>query len=208
MKEFKLQGIDLSKYFIRGRFIFRKINIELNSNQIVGIAGHNGSGKTTLLKILSGIIPASSGTIDFSIDSIKHKREKISDHLGFVSPYLTLYEEFTPIEHFRIFSKIKGLDYDEKRIFSLLSIFKLTKRKDEQIKTFSSGMKQRIKYISALAGIPEILFLDEPFTNLDTDGIDSVKEIIDEHKKSGGGIIIASNDEREKQLCENVVNIS
>ena len=69
-------------------------------------------------------------------------------------------------------------------------------------------MKQRVKYIAALIADPEILFLDEPFTNLDTDGINSVKEIIDEHKKNGGGIIIASNDEREKELCESVVNIS
>ena len=207
MKEFHLQATNLTKYFIRGRYIFSNISVELRNSRIIGIAGENGSGKTTLLKILSGIIPPSSGSIDFSIDSEKHGRERISKHLGFVSPYLTLYEEFSPNEHFHILSKLKGRKFDDSRIKELLEVFKLTTRKDEQIKTFSSGMKQRVKYISALIADPEILFLDEPFTNLDIPGIDSVKEIIEEHKKNGGGIIIASNDEREKDLCENIITV-
>lgn len=208
MTSFLLAGNDITKYFIRGRFIFKGINIALSNSSILGITGENGSGKTTLLRILSGIIPPTTGSLDLNINDKVLKRSEISSHIGYVSPYLTLYEEFNPIEHFQIFSKLRSQSFDEAKVIEYLKLFKLYNRRDEAIKTFSSGMKQRIKYILAFLFEPEILFLDEPFTNLDTAGIDTVKEIVTLHKSKGGGVIIASNDDREKELCESFVNIS
>ena len=205
MKDFKLTGNNLSKSFIRNRFIFRDISISLSNSKMISIGGENGSGKTTMLKILSGIIPPTSGLVTLEIDGSVIPKDKISENIGFVSPYLILYEEFSPIEHLQLFAKFHSLTFDMDWAISMLKSFNLEKRRNDQIKTFSSGMKQRVKYLVALQHKPDLLFLDEPFTNLDKAGIDRVIEIAQNHRDIGGGVIIASNDEREKALCSETV---
>ena len=207
MKNFVLKGENLRINFIRRRNIFSGINISVTKSEIVGVSGENGSGKTTLLKILSGILRPTEGDVSLSIDGIVLKRDEITSHIGFVSPYLVLYEEFTPMEHLKLFAKFRGVDFNRKETMNLLEEFNLHKRYNDMIKTFSSGMKQRVKYMIALQTRPEVFFLDEPFTNLDDAGIDSVKRIIEQHVTDGGGVLLASNDEREKQLCSRFVEL-
>ncbi len=208
MKSFKLKGENLSIRFVRRINIFSKININVSNSEIVGIVGENGSGKTTLLKILAGILRPTSGKVSLTIDGNKIKKDEIALHIGFVSPYLILYEEFTPIEHLQLFAKLKNTEFDQNTTMELLDEFNLTKRRNDMIKTFSSGMKQRVKYMIALQSHPEILFLDEPFTNLDSAGINSINKIIETHVSDGGGVIIASNDAREKKLCSRFTELT
>lgn len=205
MKNFELTGDNLTKHFIRGRYIFRDISISLTNSKMIAIGGENGSGKTTMLKILSGIIPPSKGKVTLTFDGKEIPRDQIASNVGFVSPYLILYEEFSPIEHLKLFAKFHSLEFDMDWAMSMMKSFNIEKRRNDLIKTFSSGMKQRIKYLVALQHKPDILFLDEPFTNLDQPGIDRVIEIAKSHRDSGGGVIIASNDEREKSLCSETV---
>jgi len=208
MSEFKLEVKSISKHFSRRKNIFSDISFDLINSEITGIAGQNGSGKTTLLKIISGILSPSSGEVYLHVDQISVKKENFIYYFSFVSPYLVLYEEFTPIEHLKLFTKMKGIKFNTDKANELLSSFKLYNRRNDQIKTFSSGMKQRVKYGLALMNEPQILLLDEPFTNLDNPGIDVIISIITEKQKEGTGIIIASNDDREKDLCKNIVTLS
>lgn len=201
----KLQVNDLSKSFYLNRPIFTNINFELNNGDIFGIAGENGSGKSTLLKILSDVTSPSSGSVTYLINDRKMSDDSHFKFFGFVSPYLSIYEEFTPLEHFYITSKIKGVKQNKELEFDLLKEFKLIGRKNDLIRTFSSGMKQRIKFILAFSSDPLFIFLDEPFTNLDSEGIDIVCQLISNHKYKGGITIIASNDEREKALCNEMI---
>jgi heme exporter protein A len=207
MREFKLTADRVAKHFIRRRNIFSDMNMVLSNGDIKGIAGENGSGKSTMLKILLGVLAPSTGKVSLNVGDEIIKREDFSCHIGFVSPYLVLYEEFTPEEHLRLFAKFSGISFDNDNFEMILREFKLSKRRNDQIKTFSSGMKQRVKYMLALQNKPEILFLDEPFTNLDSAGIDSVHKIVEEHVNAGGGIVIASNDEREKSLCSEIITL-
>ncbi len=207
MKKFVLNGENLTINFVRRRNVFSGINVNVSNSEIVGIVGENGSGKTTLLKILSGILRPGDGEVSFSYDGKYMKREGITEHIGFVSPYLVLYEEFTPMEHLELFAKFSGVDFNKDETMALFEEFNLHQRLNDLIKTFSSGMKQRVKYMIALQTHPEVLFLDEPFTNLDDTGIASVKRIIEKHLADGGGVVLASNDEREKQLCSRFVEL-
>jgi heme exporter protein A len=177
------------------------VNIKVVNSEIIGVIGENGTGKTTLLKILSGILRPATGKVTMKIDGKEIQKEDIAQHIGFVSPYLILYEEFTPMEHLQLFAKLRYIEFNENYTMELLEEFNLKNRRNDMIKTFSSGMKQRVKYMISLQSKPEILFLDEPFTNLDTAGINSIKKIIELHVADGGGVIIASNDDREKKLC-------
>ena len=85
--------------------------------------------------------------------------------------------------------------------------FNLDYKNNDPIRTYSSGMKQRVKYIWAFYKQAEILLLDEPFTNLDTKGIDKVCEYLELHQNFGGIAFLATNDDREKQLCSKYIEL-
>ncbi|MGA2295912.1 MAG: ABC transporter ATP-binding protein, partial [FCB group bacterium] len=204
---FKLTGNDLSKSFTRNKNIFSGINLALSNGETIAVTGPNGSGKTTLLKILSGVLRPTKGNVEFKIDEKIIEKTNYYKHLGYVSPYLNLYEEFTPLEHLKIFSKIRGNTFNYDKGLEHLKMFKLEKKRNEPIRTFSSGMKQRFKYILALQNDFEIFFLDEPMTNLDADGIAVVTELIKVNQSKNGATIIATNDDREKELCQKIIAI-
>lgn len=203
----KLIADDLSKSFYLFKPIFTRINFEIINSDVFGIAGENGSGKSTLLKILAGVSSPTTGKVNFFVNHNKIDESTQYEMIGFVAPYLMIYEEFTPIEHFRIASKIKGLKQNKDLELHLLKQFKLIDRRNDPIRTFSSGMKQRIKFILAFSSEPSFIFLDEPFTNLDSEGISIVCELIKSHQEKGGIAVIASNDEREKSLCNNIIEL-
>ncbi len=206
-KPFNLKATGITKTFSFTRPIFKEVSLELNPGEVIGITGNNGSGKTTLLRILASVLKPSKGDITLEIDGKNIPGEKITEHLGFIGPYLNLYEEFTPLEHIDIFMKLKNVKVNHGLAENLLEVFNLYQRRHSLIRTFSSGMKQRMKFILALLNEPEILFLDEPFTNLDAKGIDVVEKVIDIHRAKNGGMIIASNDEREKSHCIRFLNL-
>ncbi|MFN3695538.1 MAG: ATP-binding cassette domain-containing protein [Ignavibacterium sp.] len=130
--------------------------------------------------------------------------EKIHNHIGFVSPYLVLYEEFSAEENLLLFSKIRGVDYDKSRVDYLFEKFLLLKRKDDLVKTYSSGMKQRLKFIFALMHSPQLIILDEPTSNLDDEGKNSVYEIIREEGNKNI-VIVASNEKNDLEQCTEII---
>ncbi len=207
MNAINLSAHNLSKTFQGIRPVFKNIDIEISGGEIFAITGQNGSGKSTLLKILSGTIFPSGGSVTLHINNKNIEPEQFHRHIGFVSPYLALYEEFTPLEHCAISSQMRGIPFKSIEAEALLEQFGLFKRRESQIRLLSSGMKQRMKYILALLHSPEILFLDEPTTNFDAAGIEVVENIITAFKANSRIVIIATNDERERAWCGNSIEI-
>jgi heme exporter protein A len=205
MSNYKLSFQNVTKTFGR-RLIFKDINREFSSGNIYGFSGRNGSGKSTLIKIASGIISPTKGKIIHQTDNKEIIEEKLHNYIGFVSPYLVLYDEFTAEENLYHFSKIRGIKYSPKRSEFLLNEFELFPRRNDYLKGYSSGMKQRMKFIFALLHNPEILFLDEPTSNLDNAGKDKVYEIIENEGKSKL-VIVASNEESDLNLCSEILDI-
>ncbi len=205
MSNFSLKAIDLGKNFGR-RLIFKNLNFQIENSGIMGISGANGSGKSTLVKIIAGINSPSSGKIIHSYDGIEISYEKLHNYIGFVSPYLVLYEEFSAWENLDYFAKIRDVKFDKEKIEYLLNQFLLFDRKGDLVKTYSSGMKQRLKFIFALMHSPKLIILDEPTSNLDSSGKDAVYQIIEEEGKTNI-VIIASNEESDISLCTNVLKL-
>jgi heme exporter protein A len=200
MSSYSIQSQNLSKLFGR-RLIFKDINFSWAEKGIFGISGPNGSGKSTLVKIVAGLIAPSAGKIIHKNSDGEIIPEKLHNHIGFVSPYLVLYEEFSAWENLKIFAKIRGVDFNEKKVTFYLSQFLLESRKDDLVKTYSSGMKQRLKFIFSLMHSPEILIFDEPTSNLDEEGKKVVYNVIEDESKNSI-IIIASNEERDLSFCQ------
>ncbi|MCX6153924.1 MAG: ABC transporter ATP-binding protein [Candidatus Kapabacteria bacterium] len=208
MQQNSLSVKNLGKIFGKGFKVFDKVNFDLNGGEALAITGSNGSGKSTMLKIIAGVVSPTKGEINCTISGVKIDYDNISEKIGFVSPYLILYEEFTPIEHFQVFAKIRGIHFSEEKAVNLLKHFNIYKRRNDPIRTFSSGMKQRIKYINALIADPAILMLDEPSTNLDIQGIDAVDSLIESHLTNNSIVLIASNDEREIRFCKQRIELT
>ena len=205
MSKYSVEAEELNKSFGR-RLIFNGINFRYDESGVFGISGPNGSGKSTLVKIIAGLISPTKGKIIHKNSDDEIIPEKLHNHLGFVSPYLVLYEEFTAWENLNIFSKIREIKFNEDYAKDLLNRFLLYNRRDDLVKTYSSGMKQRMKFIFALIHNPELLIFDEPTSNLDDEGKNSVYEIIEDKSKESI-ILIASNDKADLDLCSQILDL-
>ncbi len=208
MINLKYEVENLSKAFVRKQYIFKNITLNFTNNDVVAITGSNGSGKSTLIKVLLGVLSYNSGTINITKNEQKADFHNIKDDLSLVSPYLNLYEEFTPIEHYKISADLRGIKFDTTKLNNDLNLFNLYKHRNSQIRNFSSGMKQRMKFVLALQNSPTLLFLDEPTSNLDNEGIEIVNKVINNHAENKGIVVIATNEEREKSLCNKSYNVS
>ena len=196
---------NLVKNFGR-RVVFEGMNYSFENGNVYGISGPNGSGKSTLVKIIANIISPTRGKVIHRLDNVNIELEKLHNHIGFVSPYLFMYDEFTAEENMIYIMNIRGKKFNKEYSDYLFNQFSLFGRKNDIVRGYSSGMKQRLKYIFALIHEPELLILDEPTSNLDNSGKDKVYEIVlNEGKKNL--VLIASNDDPDLKLCKKVLFI-
>lgn len=186
-------------------WIFRNLSTEFTSGNSYAILGPNGSGKSTLLSVLTGSLSPSEGEISFS-DTKEIPVENIYSYISLAAPYLELVETFTLKEsidfHFKFKNFAPGLDSKK-----LITILGLEKAANKEIKYFSSGMKQRTKLALACCTDTPILFLDEPTSNLDVQGINWYRELIENFGKDRL-TIIGSNQIQEYDFCTNQIQIS
>lgn len=186
---------ELSKEYSCRR-LFADVSITIPDRSAFVVLGHNGAGKTTFLRIICGLVPATSGQVDFvhcgKVLTAAEKRAK----LGLVSPELELYGELSAVENLEFFSGVRGLPFTLQRAREILEFVGLKGRGHDYVCTFSSGMKQRMKYAQALLHDPHVLILDEPTANLDEVGVALVDAII-RRQKEKGIVIMATNEPRE-----------
>ncbi|MCX6120465.1 MAG: ABC transporter ATP-binding protein [Ignavibacteriales bacterium] len=206
MNSISITVTGLSKDFNRSS-IFKDISFSLASPASLSITGKNGAGKSTLSKILAGLLSSTRGSITYSADEKQIGIEEFKHHIGFVSPYLNLYDEFTALENLQFLSRIRAAAQEnDERIKELLVTVGLWNRRNDSVGTFSSGMKQRLKYAFALLHHPAVLILDEPTSNLDTEGIEVVKEIVRKQKETNI-LIIATNNKEEAHWCAQQIQV-
>ncbi|MCX8057153.1 MAG: ABC transporter ATP-binding protein [Ignavibacteria bacterium] len=205
MNEIILRVRELKKNFNR-RLVFDKLNFEVKSGERLVITGKNGSGKSTLLKILAGVLTESSGSVEYILNQKKIDRENIYQIIGLVSPYLVLYDEFSAFENLSLFAKIRNLKISDDEINKILTRVGLLERKNDLLRTYSSGMKQRIKYASAILHNPLILLIDEPTSNLDIEGKNFVEDLILNFREDGF-VIIATNESQDFKYGNRIINL-
>jgi ABC-2 type transport system ATP-binding protein len=179
------------------------VSFRVEQGQVFGLLGPNGSGKTTLLGCITGILLANQGSFSwFEEDDFTKARLRI----GALIETPNFYPYLSAWKNLEIVAEIKGCDHS--RIDRVLEEVQLLDRKNDEFKTFSLGMKQRLAIASALLNDPEVLVLDEPTNGLDPQGINEIRSIILQQKTKGKTIILASHllNEVEK-VCSDVVII-
>ena len=195
---------NLGKRYNR-EWIFRNLSFQFDINKHYAITGPNGSGKSTLLQIIAGSAIYNEGEIVYHHLEKTIEPEKIFRKISFAAPYLDLVEEMTLNEFLNFHHKMKSWisHLDTKQIIFLLD---LEKSAHKQIRYFSSGMKQRVKLAQAIfSNVPAVL-LDEPTTNLDEEGIQLYKTLIENYCKNRL-VIISSNDKEEYSFCEEFIDL-
>lgn len=205
-KNMKIVVDSVGKYFGEKK-IFTDLSFEVSTGSSAAIIGPNGSGKTTLMRIISGLINPTEGAVSYYKNGKQLSKKNMFTRLGLVGPYLELYEELTAIENLLFFSKMKRLADSEEKIGRLMEKMHLSGREDDPVKSYSSGMKQRLKYVFALMSEPEILLLDEPTSNLDKEGIHTVYDVM-KQQKSNGILIIATNDEQDLKYGDQQIAVA
>jgi len=197
---------NVGKEFNR-RSIFSNISFNLTAPASLAITGRNGTGKSTLLKILAGLLIPTKGIVKYFRDGNAADIEHFKDYLGFVSPYLNLYDEFTAVENLLILGRMRNSKQIKKdQVMELLSNWGLFERKADLVGTYSSGMKQRLKYAFALMHTPPLLLLDEPTSNLDEEGVAIVNQFI-KCQKQNGILILATNTREESLWCDQQLSL-
>lgn len=201
-----LKVTTLTKRF-GSRLVIDKLSFDA-SDSVVAIAGRNGSGKTTLMRCLAGLIRPSAGSIEWTFDGSPADREMVRRQVGLAGPWLQLYREMSCNENLAFLAKLHRLADASSRIAETLEWVGLTHQANSRYGSLSSGQQQRLKIASAIIHRPAALLLDEPGSNLDEVGTQMVADIISRWHKSGCLAIIASNDSRELDLCDRVINVS
>lgn len=201
---FRITAEDLTKTFNK-ELIVRNFSYQFTTGVTTAITGSNGSGKSTLLKLISGIIIPNKGKITYEYKKKLIPDEKWFRHISFCSPAQELIEEFTLKEIVEFHLRFKQFDGNfNKEDFYERAYF--SKHIDKKIGLFSSGMKQRLKLALAMFTKSEALFLDEPTTNMDLEGIKWYQENIIKIAPSRL-LVIASNQKHEYEFCDQSISI-
>jgi heme exporter protein A len=202
----QIEAENITQQFNR-RIIFRDVSFRVSSGESLVLTGHNGSGKTTLVRIICQLIRPYRGEVRFLHDNQLIPNEKIYPHIGLVGPYLQLYNNLTALENYTFFARIRGLPVDVPLFRRWMERLGLKGREMDELRTYSSGMLQRVKYVMALFHQPEILILDEPTSNLDEEGTATVYDIMQEQKKEKI-LILATNEPQEIRFGDREVHLA
>lgn len=192
MKILEVQGLTKAYGDKKGLFDF---DLSLNDGEILLLLGPNGAGKTTFFKSILGLTSCDASKIELMGEPITiNHMASIGAMVSSPSPY----EYMTAFKYLKIFQQM--YDLDETRIDEVLTMVGLSHEKHTKIRTFSTGMKQRLDFARAIIHKPKLLILDEPFSGMDIEAKAQFKELLKDFKESG--IIISSH------MAENFVTIS
>ena len=186
------------------------ISFNVNDGEIFAFIGHNGAGKTTLIKSIVGIHDFEEGDILINGKSIKKDAVSCKKEMAFVPDNPELYENMKAIDFINFICDMYEVDLDtrEENIKKYSKMFEMENNLNDEISSFSHGMKQKVALISALCHNPKVLIMDEPFVGLDPKAVFDVKEIMNEMVKEGKIIFFSTHilDVAEK-LCSRVAII-
>jgi len=164
MPEIEVEG--LSKSFGR-RPALREVSFGVQAGGFLSIFGPNGAGKTTILRILATLLRAGGGRACVAGHDVREDPMPVRAAIGLVSHDPLLYGDLTAHENLRFYADMYGLADRESRIGELLERLELSQRRDDLVRTFSKGTRQRLAIARAVLHRPRVLLLDEPYAGLD-----------------------------------------
>jgi len=168
------------------------VTLTVFKGETLGLIGHNGAGKSTLFKMMLGLIPSTSGEIDINGTPVQGGRfRELRRSIGYLPENVVFYDNLTGLETLEFFAALKGSGRD--KCLPLLEKVGLAHAATRRVDGYSKGMRQRLGFAQALLGTPRILFLDEPTTGLDPEGIREFYSILHDLNSQGVTVVITSH---------------
>jgi heme exporter protein A len=181
------------------RWVFRGLDLEVLQGQVLVVAGANGSGKSTLLRLIAGLTPSTEGEIALEMAGGSLPASFVSKRLGWSATDGALYGAMSALEHLRWWAMLHDDNVSDQQLLAHLRHYELDNRTGDWVKTFSTGMKQRLRLAIATLCEPVLLLLDEPGAGMDTQGRELLKRVIDE-QRTRGITLLATNQPDEYAL--------
>lgn len=169
--------------------VFAGIELELPDGGFLLVTGPNGSGKTTLLRVLATLLRPDIGRAAVAGLDVAKEREPLRRKIALLSHSSYLYESLTARENLDLIARFCGGGDPQ----PLLERVGLASRANDVVATFSAGMRKRLSFARVLLQQPEVVFLDEPYGQLDPEGFQLVDEVIGELKQRGTTIVVATH---------------
>lgn len=167
----------LSKVY-EGQEALKGLDLEVQSGEIFGFLGHNGAGKTTTVSLLTTILPPTSGSATINGFDVVNKPAEVRNCIGYLPENVQFYQHLTLLENLEYFGQLSGLRKPKNRITEVLELLNFTEPMNRRLGGFSKGMRQRAGIAQAILHRPTVLFLDEPTTGLDPEGVIQLRELI------------------------------
>jgi heme exporter protein A len=183
---------DVTRRYGRRRAVSR-VSLTLRSGDIVGLLGPNGAGKSTLLSMLATLSVPTSGTIAYGDASVGVDGAAVRRRIGVLAHELFLYSELSARQNLAFFAQLYGLE-PSPVVSAALAAAGLSERADDQVASFSRGMRQRLALERALLHRPRLLLLDEPFTGLDDGSVATVSDRLRGLARGGAIVVLATHD--------------
>ncbi len=206
-------GIEIknfSKIYNNEKKAVDNISFTVNNGEIFAFIGHNGAGKTTTLKSIVGILDFEEGDILINGKSIKKNPIECKMQIAYVPDNPDLYENMKAVDFINFICDMYNIDLEtrKKNITKYSKLFELEGHLNEEISSFSHGMKQKVALIAAFSHNPDILIMDEPFVGLDPKAVFDMKEIMKQMCKEGKTILFSTHIlEVAEKLCDRVAII-
>lgn len=201
---------NVSKTYNGKKKVLKNVSFKIESGEIFAFIGHNGAGKTTMIKSIMGILDFEEGNILIDNKSIKEEPLECKKIMAYVPDNPDLYENMKAIDFINFICDMYEVLEDIRRDNTLkyAKMFEIEDKLNDDISSFSHGMKQKVALIAALAHNPKVLIMDEPFVGLDPKAVYDMKEIMRDMAKNGKTIFFSTHilDVAEK-LCDRVAII-
>ena len=192
-----------------GSFVAVKaLNLVVQSGEVFGLLGPNGAGKTTTIRMLTTMLPPSSGSAMVAGYSVLDNPVGVRKHMGYVSQMISADGALTGYENLLLFARIYGVPKAERRqrIDDALHFMGLTDARDKLVRAYSGGMIRRLEIAQSMLHRPQVLFLDEPTIGLDPAARHQVRDRLKELRRSfGTTILVTTHDMDEAEdLCDRI----
>jgi heme exporter protein A len=188
----RVEIVDVSRNFGRRRAVSH-ISLTIERGDILGLLGPNGAGKSTLLGMLATLVTPTSGSIRYARAAGTETGPQVRGRIGVLAHELHLYPELTARQNLDFFAQLHGLR-DPSLVDRALERAGLSDRAEDQVSSFSRGMRQRLALERALLHDPTLVLLDEPFTGLDDRSVGVAAARLKELAAAGAIVILATHD--------------
>lgn len=203
---------NISKTYTKGaKPAVDKLNLEVKDSEIFGFLGPNGAGKSTTIKMIVGILKQDDGVIEVNgIDNLKNPIE-LKKIIGYVPDEPNLYEKMTAIRYLNFIADIYKVNSEDRkqRIEKYAKLFEIEGNLNDELSSFSHGMRQKIAVIAACVHEPQVIILDEPMVGLDPRSSFILKEILQKLCKENKTVFFSTHVmEVAEKLCDRIAIIN